>query len=187
MLCLLAPLAFGGARVDAEKPAPPPPVERVLTPREKVLKVASAEVGVREKTGRNDGEVDKYLRAVGLGGSRAPYCAAFVHWVGMQALGDANPYPRTAWSPSMVAGGRRVTGDFRPLGGEAFGIWFSSKNRVAHTGIVEKREGASLVTIEGNTSGDAAAGSAADREGGGVYRKRRHLRTIYNARDWLAR
>ncbi len=171
---------------DDHKPDAPPQVERLLSDREKVLRVADAEVGVREKTGRNDGEVDKYLRAVDLGGSRAPYCAAFVYWVGEEALADANPYPKTAWSPSMVVRGPKVTSDFRPKGGETFGIYFRSKKRVAHTGLIEERQGASLITVEGNTSASASVGSAADREGHGVYRKRRHLRTVYNYRDWLA-
>lgn len=163
--------------------APKPEPEK--SPREKVLAVAAAEVGVREKTGRNDGEVDKYLDAVGLGGSRAPYCAAFVYWCGREALGADNPYPRSAWSSDFVRGGRRVTSETRPRGGEAFGIWFSSKGRIAHTGLVERRDGSYLITIEGNTSSTAAVGSAADREGQGVYRKRRHWRTVHSTRDWL--
>jgi hypothetical protein len=167
------------------RPDPTPPLDEVLSPRQKVLRVASGEVGVREKTGRNDGEVDKYLAAVDLGGSRAPYCAAFVYWVGREALGDDNPYPKSAWSPSFVARGKRVTSEFHPKGGEAFGIWFRNKGRVAHTGLIEARKGASLITIEGNTSSNAAVGSASDREGHGVYRKRRHLRTVHNYRDWL--
>jgi len=153
--------------------------------RERVLAVASGEVGVREKTGRNDGEVDKYLRAVDLGGSRAPYCAAFVYWIGEEALGSENPYPKSAWSPDFVRGGQRVTADTRPRGGEAFGIWFKNKGRIAHTGIVERRSGDYLITIEGNTSSAASVGSAADREGHGVYRKRRHWRTVYSTRDWI--
>lgn len=160
-------------------PAPEP------TERERVLAVAAKEVGVKEATGRNDGEVDKYLRSVGLGGSRAPYCAAFVYWVGQEALGADNPYPRSAWSPEFVRKGVRVTSDTQILGGEAFGIWFRSKGRIAHTGLVEKRDGSNFVTIEGNTSSNAAVGSAADREGQGVYRKRRHWRTIHSTRDWL--
>lgn len=163
-----------------DKPRPEP------TKREKVLAVAAGEVGVTEKTGRNDGEVDKYLQSVGLGGSRAPYCAAFVHWVGRQALGAGNPYPRSAWSPDMVKGGERVKQSTQPRGGETFGIWFQSKKRIAHTGLIEARKGDYLVTIEGNTSPSAASGSAADREGQGVHRKRRHWRTVHSLRDWLS-
>lgn len=179
---LAALLIAAGVRTSVPIPEPTPP-----TDRERVLAVAASEVGVKEKTGRNDGEVDKYLVSVGLGGSRAPYCAAFVYWVGKEALGDRNPYPRSAWSPSFLSGGKRVTSDYHPQGGEAFGIWFASKKRIAHTGLIESREGNYLITIEGNTSSNAAVGSAADREGHGVYRKRRHLRTVHSAHDWLSK
>jgi hypothetical protein len=176
LLALL--LAFAAVPAIPKPPAAPP------TDREAILAAAGREIGVVEATGRNDGEVDKYLRAVGLGGSRAPYCAAFVHWVGAQALGTRNPYPRSAWSPDMVKGGERVTSSTVIRGGETFGIWFNTKKRVAHTGLVERRDGANLVTIEANTSAAAASGSAADRDGEGVHRKRRHWRTVYFVRDW---
>lgn len=41
------------------------------------------------------------------------------------------------------------------------------------------------LTIEGNTSPDAAAGSEADRNGEGIWRKRRLTRQIYSVRDWI--
>jgi hypothetical protein len=154
------------------------------TPRQKILAVASGEVGVREK-GHNGGEVDKYLRSVGLGGTRAPYCAAFVTWVGKRALGKKNPYPVSAWSPDMVKGGRKIDSSSRINGGETFGIYFRSKGRVAHTGIIEKKVGASVVTIEANTSANAAFGSDQDREGQGVYRKIRPISSIYKVKDWV--
>lgn len=184
---LLTSLAIG-AGLMASMPGREDVAPRRVQPktdREKVIDVASGEVGVTEKTGRNDGEVDKYLKSVGLGGTRAPYCAAFNYWVGMTALGARNPYPRSAWSPDHVRGGERVNEHTSVKGGETFGIWFSSKGRIAHTGLVQERRGAFFVTIEGNTSGDAAAGSAADREGQGVYRKLRHWRTVRTVRDWL--
>ena len=183
LLLSLVVLAMGIRQpVPVTTPEPEPPE---LTPREKILKVASGEVGVKEKTGRNDGEVDKYNAAVGLGGTGAPYCASFVYWVGKEALGSDNPYPKTAWSPSMVSRGTRVKENTQPRGAETFGIYFKRKKRIAHTGIVEERKGSYFITIEGNTSSNAAVGSAADREGHGVYRKRRHWRTVHSTRDWL--
>lgn len=169
------------ATVPAIPKAAPAP-----TPREVVIAVAALEVGVQEKTGKNDGEVDKYLAAVGLGGTRNPYCAAFNYWVGKKALGALNPYPKSAWSPDHLKGGVRVTASTVVRGGEAFGIWFPAKGRIAHTGLLERRDGANLITIEANTSANAASGSAADRDGQGVYRKRRHWRTVHSTRDWLS-
>ncbi len=165
-------------------PAAPAPAK---TPREKVLAVASSQIGVTEKTGRNDGEqVEAYLTSVGLAAkSRAPYCACFVFWSGREALGPANPYPKSAWSPDMLAAGIRVTATTPIHGGETFGIYFPNKGRIAHTGLVERRDGANLITIEANTNANAAVGSASDRDGQGVYRKRRPWRTVHSTRDWL--
>jgi hypothetical protein len=168
----------------ATVPAIPKP-EPVLTDRQKVIAVAMTQIGVTEATGKNDGEVDKYLAAVGLAGTRNPYCACFNYWVGREALGSRNPYPRSAWSPDHLKGGSRVNEHSPILGGEAFGIYFPAKGRIAHTGLAARRDGSNIVTVEANTSGNAASGSAADRDGQGVFSKRRHWRTVHSTTDWL--
>jgi hypothetical protein len=155
------------------------------TDRQKVIAVAASQIGTVEKTGRNDGEVDKYLASVGLAGTRSPYCAAFNYWVGREALGPKNPYPKSAWSPDHLKGGTKVSKSTVIRGGETFGIWFSSKGRIAHTGLVESYDGSTFVTIEANTSPQAKFGSAADRDGGGVWRKRRPRLTVHSTRDWI--
>jgi len=178
-LLLLSVLAFASIRAISPTPEP------VKTDREKILAVASSQVGIVEKTGKNDGPVEKYIASVGLDPKAGyPYCAAFNYWVGKKALGTS-PYPRSAWSPDHVKGGERVTSTTRIEGGEAFGIFFRSKGRIAHTGLVESFDGKNFITIEANTNANAAVGSAGDREGQGVYRKRRPWRTIHNVRDWV--
>ena len=162
--------------------APVPSIIATSPDRVNVLRVASGEVGTRERTGNNDGPVEKYLNAVGAA-KGAPYCAAFVAWVGNKALGNRSPFPMSAWSPDMVKGGTSKIESARP--GDTFGIYFPAKGRVAHTGFIERREGNFLVTIEANTSASAASGSAADREGEGVYRKRRHVQTVRAVKSWL--
>jgi hypothetical protein len=170
----------------ASPPSIPSAPHKEPTKRELIIKTAEKEVGVVEKTGKNDGEVEKYLVAVGLPAkSGAPYCAAFVYWVGKAALGAANPYPKSAWSPDMVAGGKTVTENTEIKGGEAFGIYFASKKRIAHTGLVKAKQGAYLITVEGNTSSTAAVGSSQDRDGQGVYSKRRHWKTVKMVKDWV--
>jgi hypothetical protein len=44
-----------------------------------------------------------------------------------------------------------------------------------------------VLTVEGNTSPEAASGSAADRDGGGVWSKRRLVRQIFAVRDWIGK
>jgi len=145
-----------------------------------VIQVARGTIGWRE-VGRNSGPlVDKILASVGLEGSRAPWCAAWVVYIGDEAFGKKeNPYPRSAWSPDFVKSPTWDRGrGKKPDRADAFGIYFQSLKRVAHTGIIEKVEGKWAVTIEGNTNDDGS------RDGDGVYRKRRPLGTIL-ARSWL--
>lgn len=148
-----------------------------------VVKQAERAIGIREATGRNDGAlVDEILSSVKLSGTKAPWCAAFIVWVGDKAFGCTlfNPYPRTAWSPSFLV---KPTWD-RTRGGkplqpaDVFGIWFNSMGRVAHVGLVEKVEGDWLVTIEGNTNGGGS------RDGDGVYRRRRLAANVLG-KGWL--
>lgn len=157
--------------------------------RSRVLAAADAMTGWHEATGRNDGRnIDAILSAVGMEGTRAPYCAAFVVKAGDDALTRAlNPYPRSAWSPDMVPRPTwtRARGGPEPRPGDTFGIYFPAKKRVAHTGLVRRNLGNVIETVEGNTSADAAPGSAADRDGGGVYRKRRLRRQIHATQDHL--
>ena len=183
MKVLLCISLFATASIWREQtaPAPEPP-----TDREKVIAVASSQVGIKERTGKNDGEVEKYIASVGLDPKAGyPYCAAFTYWVGRESLGADNPYPKSAWSPDTVKGGKRVTESTEIEGAETFGIYSSSRRRIAHTGFCERREGSYIVTIEANTSANAAVGSEADREGQGVYRKRRHWKTVRTVKDWI--
>ena len=162
-----------------------PPVARVpaaATPREALMKTAIGQVGTQEKTGNNDGPVDKYLASVGLGGTRNPYCAAFVYWCG-KTLGSKNPFPRSAYSPDFVGSGAtsKIT-TARP--GDTFGVYHASKGRVAHTGLVRGWQGRYLWTVEANTSPAAATGEA-DRNGDGVWSKLRDPRAIHRIKSWL--
>jgi hypothetical protein len=150
--------------------------------RNRVVETARKVIGTTEATGQNDGPVvDEILDSVGLKGTRAPWCAAFVVWVGDKTFTRSfNPYPRTAWSPAMLY---RPTWNRTRRGtplksADVFGIWFNSMGRVAHTGLIEKSDGEWLLTIEGNTNGGGS------RDGDGVYRRRR-LATNVLGRSWL--
>jgi hypothetical protein len=156
----------------------------VVLPRgarvESLMDVARNTIGLREGPGNSGAVVDEILATVGLKGSRAPWCAAWVVYVGDKTFGkQANPFPRSAWSPAFVVKptwdrGKGAT----PGPADAFGIYFQSLRRVAHTGLIERIEGKMAVTIEGNTNDNGS------RDGDGVYRKRRPLCTML-ARSWL--
>lgn len=137
-----------------------------------VLDIAQGELGVREATGKNDGtRVEAFLAAVKLRKGN-PWCAAFVSWVFKQA---AFPKPRTGWSPDLFPASRLLK---KPAPGAVFGIYFPELKRIAHCGFVEKQQGNWVYTLEGNTN---VAGS---REGDGIYRKMRQLKTIYRYANW---
>ena len=149
--------------------------------RARVLEEARKLIGVRED-GNNSGKVvDDILDASGLRGTRSPWCAAFNRFVYNKAgLWDVGPARgNSAWSPAWVAHPtwERGSGD-TPQAGDPFGIYFRSKGRIAHTGLIEEW-GTTVITIEGNTN------QAGSREGDGVYRKRRSQRQIYSAQNWI--
>lgn len=155
-------------------------------PREDVMGVARSLLGTTEKTGRNDGPVVEAILA-STGNRRGdPYCAAFVYYCGREA-GHPKLYPRSAWSPDMVQSPTwtRAGGGQEPRAADAFGIYFPKKGRVAHTGLIESASKSVFTTVEGNTSPEAKAGSAADRDGGGIWRKRRLRSQVNSVRSWV--
>lgn len=158
--------------------------------RAMVLRIYIRELGVREKSGRNDGKrVEEYLKAVGLRKGE-PWCAAFICWVFDQA-GITNPH--TGWAASlfpkdkviwrrsrMLKSGRELEKENHlPQTGDVFGIWFPDKKRIAHAGFVDSWSGSWLITVEGNTN------KAGSRDGDGVYRKRRLVQSVYQVAGWI--
>lgn len=141
--------------------------------RERLVNTARNELGVRELTGHNDGErVEAYLKVVNLKKGQ-PWCAAFISWV----YAEQNyTMPRSGWTPALFPSSRVVRS---ALPGNLIGIYFPGLKRIAHVGMIEKTEGNWALSIEGNTD---IQGSA---EGDGVYRKRRHLKTIHRIADWI--
>lgn len=131
---------------------------------EAVLGAARALRFVREEPpGSNAGQaVEAFLQLTGLGKGQ-PWCAAYVAWVGVAALGERWPLPRTAscyqlgefareWSTLLTT----------PAPGDVFLLWYPKLNRFAHTGFVT-----AAGTLEGNTSGGGS------REGWGVFERTR--------------
>lgn len=146
------------------------------------MSVYSSQIGIREKTGNNDGKaVEGYLKSVGLGKGN-PWCAAFVYW-SLSAAGVEN-IPRSGYSPSWFPKKKVIySSDIKkppPLAGDVFGIWFSGKGRIAHVGFIDSwTSGTYCITVEGNTN------EAGSREGDGVYRKRRLKSQIYKVSRWI--
>lgn len=147
---------------------------------DRVISTLAGQVGVKELTGKNDGkEVEAYLKAVGLGKGYA-WCQAFLFWgfdKSAKEVGKTNPMPKTAgvldcWNKSKDY---QVKKGDRPQVGDVFAMDFGKGT--GHTGIVTDVQGDYINTIEGNTSADPTLPSE-DRDGQGVYRRRRKISSI---------
>ena len=73
----------------------------------------------------------------------------------------------------------RAPGAPAPLTGDIFGLFFPEKGRIAHVGFIDQWDGTWMISVEGNTN---VAGS---REGDGVYRKRRLVRSVYKVARYI--
>lgn len=149
--------------------------------REQVAASYTKYIGVREKTGNNDGtEVEHFLKMVGLAKGN-PWCAAYVYTCFAEA-GIKN-VPKSGYSPTWFPNNKVIFANNKgqpPNSGDVFGLWFSSKGRIAHVGFIDEwGEGSYVTTVEGNTN------EAGSREGDGVYRKRRLKKQIYKVSRWI--
>jgi hypothetical protein len=145
---------------------------KVLRGSKELISIAMAELWVREETGKNDGKrVEEYLATVHLK-KGDPYCAAFVSWVFKQA---GYGLPRTGWSPALFPTNRLTKA---AVPGNVFGIYFPVLKRIGHCGLVIGSHSDWISTIEGNTN------ASGGREGGGVYRRLRHKKSIRLFSDW---
>lgn len=138
---------------------------------DELIKQAGNQLGVRERTGNNDGEaVEKYLASVGLGKGYS-WCMALVYWCAKEAakkLGLINPLKQTGGVLDEWHSGRG-THLTAPEPGSVFIMDFGAGQ--GHTGIVTGvfADQDLIHTIEGNTNDNGS------REGIGVFRKNRKI------------
>lgn len=138
-------------------------------------------IGVREKTGNNDGrEVEMFLRTVGLGKGYA-WCAAFVKHCLLEAgIKDAkriNGMASSCVSKDLIFSGRKKLKVAKP--GDVFTLYYASLKRIGHTGFFDREVNNSVFeTVEGNTN------DALSREGDGVYKKKRSYNATFNISRW---
>jgi len=148
---------------------------REQSARQSLVRRAQQQIGVREETGNNDGRAVKaYLASVGLKRPE-PWCAAFICWLYEK---EGFVKPKSGWCPDLFLKSRLARS---ALPGNIIGIYFPDKQRIAHVGLIERLDNDWCLTIEGNTNVEGS------REGDGVYRKRRHLKTIYRISDWISK
>jgi hypothetical protein len=182
--------------------------------RRHVRDIYTSQIGVREKRPNSGPEVERYLRYVNLPKGN-PWCAAFVCWVygearvsnprtgwspglfgaGKVIWGAGEPRTKSHLEPRAKNQESRHLLDIpggsvwglashcpllsTPAAGDIFGLYFPEKGRIAHVGFIDEWNEPWLTTVEGNTN---VLGS---RDGDGVYRKRRLVKSVYKVARYL--
>ena len=142
-----------------------------MTTNELVTK-ARQEVGVVEvPANSNNVKYNTWFYGKNVGGSKYPWCAAFVSYL---FRSEQNLCKKTASCADMLEwfeGQNRIVKEPKP--GDIVFFHFSTNNRKAnHVGIVIRIENDSIITIEGNTS------VTSDDNGGRVMQRKRKLKDI---------
>ncbi len=136
--------------------------------RQSIIAIASAELGVKEAFGNNDGNrVEQYLRYTNLGKGHE-WCASFVSWCYGQAGLVA---PRNPWSPALFPKARQID-KAKAQTADVFGIYGTKAKRINHVGLIKEISNNYLISIEGNSNNR-------------VESRRRHLRTVYAIAKWV--
>ncbi|SEN21334.1 CHAP domain-containing protein [bacterium A37T11] len=215
MVCFFGFVVNHGGVVETQDLASVPgtntePSNKNNDARRRLQQIYTSQIGIREKTGKNDGpDVEKYLRFIGLSKGFS-YCAAYVCWC-LHEAGIDNP--KNGWAPALFPT-KRVVWERKqqkpigamqglttynlqrttPLAGDVFGIYFSELKRMGHCGFVDSWDGTWMISVEANTN---SIGSVASPDepgnpiragpGEGVYRKKRLIKTIYKVADWISK
>lgn len=165
-----------------------------MTPQEKLLATAQAEIGYLEKASNKDlddktanagkNNWTKYARDLDNMGSiyngkknGYDWCDVFVDWCFITTFGEAlgmdllcQAYQGLGAGVKYSANYYKKNGQFHagsPRPGDQIFFYGSDISTLSHTGIVEKVDGGMVYTVEGNTSGASGVVS----NGGGVARK----------------
>jgi hypothetical protein len=171
--------------------------------RNQVIAESEKYIGIKEVTGRNDHpEIKGFWKWINPAyyNTRPPYCAAYVYASFRQAgykPAVKTPALAASWyRPDLVVWSYNPHGNARrvkePPAGSLALYRFRQANgsyRIGHIGILarERRRGENFFIVnEGNTSGAGAVVlTEADREGNGIYKKRRSEQSVYLFVDWF--
>ena len=102
--------------------------------------------------------------------------------IGFSSNTETNKWTATRCAyPSLAGAGGGLCPHnlLTPTTGDVFGLYFPEKRRIAHVGFIDQWDGTWMISVEGNTN---VSGS---REGDGVYRKRRLVRTVYKVARYV--
>lgn len=153
---------------------------------------AIANVGVKEEGDNRGKSIEAYQAScVPPIPPGSPWCAAFVRFRMRQAARALNlsydpTFPRSGYTPDWARWARennkwipasecREKWELIRAGDLAL-FYFEGLGRIGHIGIIINASSERIITVEGNTSDPDSKGN--EREGDGVYRKRRTWRSL---------
>lgn len=164
---------------------------------EKVLAVARAEIGTKEKpVNRVKYNTAYYGRDVS--GEKYPWCAVFVWWCFRQAGASELLGAKTASCVTLLNRHKRERVE-ELLPGDVVFFDFNGNGKPDHVGICERYNGVTVTTIDGNTGQNEANGGAVMRKTRSKllvcgafrpkYKEDTMTQTEFDAmlEDWLAR
>jgi hypothetical protein len=133
---------------------------------------ATACVGIKEATGRNDGEFIRLIQETVGGASGEAYCLAGVqtciayaeHKTGVISPLYATEHCQTLWAKTPAK--QRVK--ILPLAG-AIAVWADVGKSTGHVEIVLSCDGKNFNAVGFNTSGTLKPNETVNREGNGVF------------------
>ena len=130
-----------------------------------LLEYANSRLGIKEKTGRNDGpEIDRMLRLVGSP-LRSPWCGAYIGDIFYHC---GFKIPRLAGAARAWFTKDKLVPPALAQPTDVIGIWYNNLGRIGHIAMIEAIGKVNYITNEGNTN---AQGS---REGNVSARRIRH-------------
>lgn len=133
------------------------------------------QVGIKEKTGNNDGEVYKYQKPFRL--KNQPYCKMLQDWAFLVNLRDKKdaPYKFNPLAISLYGYAKKngISAIYKGNIGDLL-IWNNKGTITGHIECIDSvMKRGNVRTIAGNTS-NGKAGS--QREGNGIYRRNRNIK-----------
>jgi hypothetical protein len=155
-----------------------------------LIEVSRCFLGVREKTGNNDGEIVELIQETIGGHGREPYCMAGVQTCVAYVegkLGIKSPIFPTEHVMTCLRETPSEAHVKRFPGPGAIPCWEHGKSDQGHTGIYLGGDEETFHAIEFNTTAGEGANGKVVREGGGVYLTTRsmHGNGDMHIRGWL--
>lgn len=151
--------------------------------RDKLKKVYTSQVGIREVGSNRGKDILKYQKSAGIKTGMA-WCGSFVYWSFIESgisINVKNPALANNWfidKNKIIV----VRGNIKRMGaqpGDVIGVSYSKNERVNHVGFYDSENDKFYLTVEGNVGGEKSD------PGEGVYRLKRIKRQVLYISNYI--